>query len=590
MKKYTLYLALSLLTLTGCEYLDIKPTQWQGVEDVFSSPDNYFKSCNYAYSYILPGLNRIGSSFLEAATDDGMSTITTSNIHKVADGYITAASPIVNCWNNSYQGIRQALFAQTHMAEYDVIINGQTPEQAEATKQKYIHEMYALRAWFELDLLKHYGGFPIVDKVYDVGDDEVETKGRDSFEDCVKHIVTLCDQAASGLDVTTIGGNGGRGRMNKGIALAIKARTLVYAASPLYNQVGNSNELLGYTDGNAGLEQRWKDAAKACADVINLCNDGTINPSGTKRYSLRSAAYDKIFIGNLNQNNSEYIMVATRQQDNNFENRHFPPSLSKNQSSGGGTVPTQELVDAFTMADGSDFVRTDWNNQNPQYENRDPRLKAIIGYDGCAYNKRTIYTRVNSANSGIDALNEVIDRSTTTGYYLAKFCDKTIDFTKAKPATTFHAMPHIRLADIYLLYAEAMAHAYGIDDDPEGYGMTAREAVQAIRTRAGFGADDKFLEGVSDVDTFIKKVKQERRVELCFEEQRYFDLRRWMDGDVLNQPVHGIRIEEAGDGSLNYSYFEADSRRKFEDKMYYHPIPLGVIRQAGGVIVQNPGW
>lgn len=590
MKKITTYIVLSLLTFSGCDYLDIKPTQWQTAEDVFSIETRYFQSANYAYSFIQPGLEHMhGSTFLEAAIDDGMSPVTTSNIHKLAQGYITASSPILSCWDNSYQGIRQALFTQKYMREIGVVISGQTEEESVAVKQQYIAEMDALRAWFEFCLLRLYGGYPIVDRVYDVSDEEPNHKGRDSFEDCVNHIVMLCDQAAEFLDVIPIGGeNGGRGRMNKGIALAIKAKTLVYAASPLYNQAGNSNALLGYTDNNSGLSQRWQSAAKACADVLNLCSDGTINPAGTKRYALvaptNKAPYENLF---TTYPNNEYIMVYTRKKDNSMEQRQFPPTLSK--SNGAKTVPTQDLVDAFTLANGSDFVRNNWDEPlDPQYNNRDPRFKAIIGYDGCAYNKRTFYTRVNSGTD--DALNAIVDHSTTTGYYLAKFCLKTIDFSKASPGNAAHASPLIRLADIYLMYAEAMAQAYGIDADPDNYGLTARAALQTIRTRAGFkAATDKFLVNVSTVDDFIAKVKQERRVELCFEEQRYFDLRRWMDGDKLNRPVHGIRIEASGK-NLSYSYFEADNKRKFEDKMYFHPIPLKVILQSGDVIVQNPGW
>ena len=101
----------------------------------------------------------------------------------------------------------------------------------------------------------------------------------------------------------------------------------------------------------------------------------------------------------------------------------------------------------------------------------------------------------------------------------------------------------IRLSDILLSYAEAMHHAYGMSADPEGYGLTAIEAVQKIRTRAGFGTNDKFLNGVTD-NNFMEKVKQERRIELCFEEHRYFDLRRWMDGNQLREPIIGMKVEE----------------------------------------------
>ena len=236
------------------------------------------------------------------------------------------------------------------------------------------------------------------------------------------------------------------------------------------------------------------------------------------------------------------------------------------------------------MKDGSDYTHS--SDGASMYTNRDPRLAAIIGYDGSVYGKNTIYTRI-SDNTTIDGLNQVKNRSTNTGYYLAKFLDKTLNFGQANVGTVFHLFPMIRLSDILLSYAEAMHHAYGMSADPEGYGLTAIEAIQKIRTRAGFGTNDKFLNGVTD-NNFMEKVKQERRIELCFEEHRYFDLRRWMDGNQLREPIIGMKVEENASG-LHYTRITVDEARNFKDYMYYHPIPLKVIKESPS-IQQNPGW
>ncbi len=252
---------------------------------------------------------------------------------------------------------------------------------------------------------------------------------------------------------------------------------------------------------------------------------------------------------------------------------------------GGGTVPTQEFVDAFTMMDGSEYTRSD---DSTQYNNRDPRFDISIGYNSSTYGKRgEIYTKIGNGAT-IDGLNAIIDKSTNTGYYLRKFLDTNVNFSVGNPATTFHLFPIIRLADILLLYAEAMNQAYGPDVDPRGYGLTAKEAVEMVRSRAGFNSSDTYLVGVAGKEDMLQKIKKERRIELSFEEQRYFDLRRWMDGDKLNHPVTGIRIEDNG-GVLNYSYFIVDEQRKFDPKMYLHPIPLGEIILSPNLI-QNPGW
>lgn len=584
MKRTIIYLAIcSILTLSGCDYLDDMPYDWAQPDDIFTNEQNYLKPINQVYAYIPNGFNHVGSAFLDAATDDGISTILDSDIHKLARGYATSPNPVKECWTNSYKGIRQAIFARTYLREADLVLQNKTEADIQAFKDIYCAETECLQALFEFNLLRHYGGFPIVDCIYEVDNPELQTKVRDSFSDCVNHIVQLCESSAAVLKVEPEGGNGAYGRMTKGMALAIKAKTLIYAASPLYNRKDNSNPLLGYTDGS-DVAERWKLAAKACADVINLNIDGTITPWGNKQYSLlplnATKTYDKIFI-NANPN-PEYVLFFAAAKNNTLENRHYPPTISKDQ--GGGTVPSQQLIDAFTMDDGSDYTST--FDGEGMYEHRDPRLKSVIGYDGSTYGKKIIYTRTG-INMTMDGLNQEKNRSTNTGYYLAKFLDRTLNFGQSSVGTVFHLFPMIRLSDILLSYAEAMHHAYGMNADPEGYGLTAAEAVCMIRSRAGFGLDDKFLDGVTDAD-FMDKVKQERRVELCFEEHRYFDLRRWMDGKQLREPIIGMRIEEKEEG-LHYARFTVDEARIFKEHMYYHPIPLKVIKESPS-IQQNPGW
>jgi len=567
--------AVTALLLPACHFLDEKPYDWAQPKDVFSMEANYEKPINQAYSYLRGGFGRIGGAFLDAATDDGMATISGSVIHRLSQGYITSSNPVENCWGASYQGIRQALFVQKSLNEIDLVLNNKTSEDVLAIKNTYSGEMYCLRALYEYDLLRHYGGYPIINEYYNLGDPALNEKKRSSFADCVKNIISLCDSAAKYLDVLPVGGNGGYGRMTKGAALAIKAKTLVLAASPLFNQTGNSNALTGYTNpGGDEIKGRWETAAAACAAVINLKNT-----AAKEVYSLH-ASYEKLFVTSPN---NEYIVFVGGPKQSDLENRQYPPSLSK--SLGGGTVPTQEFADAFTKSDGSDYTREDLTTQ---YKNRDPRFNVMVGFNGAVYSSLgTIYTKLGEGATA-DGLNTVVDRSTNTGYYLRKFLDLNVNFTKATPGTAFHLFPLIRLADVLLLYAEAMNEAYGPDADPQGYGLTAKTAVQKVRARAGFTAADKYLQNVNAPDQMRIKIRNERRIELAFEEQRYFDLRRWMLGDQLNQPVSGIRIEQRS-GVQTGTYFTVDGQRRFETKMYLHPIPLSETMILPG-IVQNPGW
>lgn len=571
----TIAFILPVLLLTACNYMDEAPYDWVQAENVFGMENQYMKPVNQAYSYIKSGFNRIGPAFLDVATDDGACTVSNASIHKLAQGFASAESSIEGCWENSYKGIRQSLYAEEKLKEIPLVLNGMSAANVDSIKRVIRGELRALRAIYEFDLLKHYGGYPIVDRVYEVGDQEMVNMERSSFADCVQHIVSLCDTAAAWMQVQPQSNS--YGRLTRGAAMAIKAKTMVYAASPLYNQPDNTNPLIGYVGAtSADVEKRWQDAAAFCAAVLNLKTS-----AGAKVYTLYSP-YDRLFI---TCPNNEYIVFCANAKSNGLENRQYPPSLSKN--SGGGSVPTQEFVNAFTMSDGSDY--TGGSASAAQYNSRDPRFASIVLYNGGTLGARgKVYTKLGEGSTK-DGLNVTSDYSTNTGYYLRKFLDPTINFAVASPVTTYHLFPIIRLADIYLLLAEAMNEVYDIDADPAGLGYTARTALQAVRTRAGFNvATDKYLIGVATKDQMRDKIKRERRIELCFEEQRYFDLRRWMDGNVLNVPTHGVRIETIG-GVDNYSDIVVDGRRKFETKMYFHPIPSSQIKTSPK-IVQNPGW
>lgn len=576
-----LFLLFVTMGMTGCNYMDELPYERSDAEDIFSSEALYERPTTQAYSYLKGGMSRVDDAFLEAATDNGTSVVYDSKIHTLAQGFATSNTPVEECWKNSYKGIHQALYAIENYRKYTLRLQNKTPEEIEQTKKTLIAELNALRAVFEFDLLRHYGGYPIIDKVYELGSEEIRNIRRSSFADCVNHIIGLCDAAAADLNVEPRGAAGGYGNMTKGAALAIKAKTLVYAASPLYNQTTNTNPLLGYV-GSTDVTTKWQTAAKACADVINLKKT-----NGQNKYTLNTD-YEKLFIIQPN-NNTEYIVTRNSVKANGLEERQYPPALSRQgENKGGGTVPSQEFVDAFTMADGSQFVRSTTTGAE-QYIGRDPRLYSTIVYNAATFGTHgTIYTRRDPGDN--NGLNTVVRGSTTTGYYLKKFLDLNVKFNGVQnPATAFHYYPIIRLADVLLMYSEAMTLGYGIDTDPEGFGLTAKGAIEMVRRRAGFTTTDKFLEGVTTPEKMLEKIKQERRIELSFEEHRYFDLRRWLDAEQsLNQNITGVEIQTIA-GEDHYSYFTVDSRRSFSRHMYYHPIPLQELRNSPN-IEQNPGW
>ena len=572
--KKTIIISLFSLTffLSGCDFLGETPAEYASTNDAFGYENTYLRNVNQCYAYIKNGYNRIDGAFLDAATDDGTCTIQSSNIHKLAQGFISSSSPIESCWSNSYDGINQTLFTEKYLKEVSLFLNGKTDADVKVIKDNCIAQALGLRALYEFDLLRHYGGYPILDHFMEFSDPAYKTLKRSSFEECVNNIVSLCDTAVNNLKVV----DAEFGRIEKGTVLAIKAKTLIFAASALYNQSSNQNPLLGYVSASpVDIQTRWEKAADACAAVINLKN------GATSRYVL-STNYATLF--NTVPNN-EFIAFYATPKSNSLENRQYPFTLSKSQ--GGGTVPSQQFVDAFTNLDGSKYTRT--STDVPVYTNRDKRFDMIVGYNGSTYGARgVIYTKLGNGETS-DGLNKQQDRSTNTGYYLKKFLDTNINFSIGTPATTFHLFPIIRLADIYLFYAEAMTQAYGFEVDPKVYGLTAKAAIQKVRTRAGFTTTDKYYDGATDKATQLQKIYDERRIELCFEESRYFDLRRWMLTDVLKQPIKGMKIDNSVDNVLTYTEITVDDKRTFVDRMYFTPIPLSETKIFTG-LQQNPGW
>ena len=254
---------------------------------------------------------------------------------------------------------------------------------------------------------------------------------------------------------------------------------------------------------------------------------------------------------------------------------NYPPSLLGS----GGTCPSHNLVCAFEKKDGS---ANDMQSAT-RFENMDPRFDVTIVRDGSILGARGAID-ISDPNSQ-DAIGKVNLRSTVTGYYLRKFLDTNINLSAQTITSTYHYFPVIRLADIYLLYAEAMNEAYGPNDAAD-LGWTALEALNKVRTRAGITVPYT----TTSQTEMTKKIRNERRVELAFEDQRYFDLRRWKTAEKdLNQPLMGFRIERQDNGVVSTHEFVVDGQRKFNTKMYYSPIPYSEM-QLNTNLVQNPGW
>ena len=415
-------------------------------------------------------------------------------------------------------------------------------------KERLKGEMYFLRAFCYNELTKHYGGVILIDKVYGVADKDFQ-ETRSSYDACVNFIVSDLEKAASLLPLTYQDVD--QGRVTNGAALALKSNLLLFAASPLHNP-GND-------------KSKWQKAADAAKAVIDL-----------GKYSLyKPANYANVF---LDHGNSEVILAkyyngtAEDWWHTNYENTINRDLSPVSYFGWGMATPIQEMVDAYEMIDGTKF---NWSNPvhsaNP-YNNRDPRFYATIFFDGAMHKGRAVETYEGGHDNPTGATVEITN-ATTTGYYLRKFVDDNYD-QSTKPWTQDNMVIFIRLSEIYLNYAEANAEL--------GNTTVALEYLNRIRQRVN-------MPSVSASGTLlIDKIMQERRIELAFEGQRFFDVRRRKILDQVMKPVSGIKIIKSPNGDRSFSVFQRQAR-VYSEKSYYFPIPATEI-QKNSKLTQNPGY
>jgi hypothetical protein len=331
------------------------------------------------------------------------------------------------------------------------------------------------------------------------------------------------------------------GRFTKGAALALKARILLYAASPLHNESNNLS--------------KWERAAAAAHEVIQL-----------GQYTLATDYYD-LFIEDNSAINNEIIMSCRTGATNDMEKANYPIGTPGGNS---GITPSHNLVSAYEYTGTPD-------PDNP-YANRDPRLSYSIVTNSSGWNGRTMQIYTNGQD---DPENPNASR---TGYYLKKFLMSDLYLTQNE--TRNHNWVMFRYAEVLLNYAEAMNEAYGPDND-NGYGLSARSAITMIRTRQGVGMPPVVA---STQEEMRQKIKHERRIELAFEDHRYWDLRRWKEGGILKQPLKGIRATPVANDKFTYTEFIVENRVFEAPKMYFYPIPQDEINKSEGILTQNPDW
>lgn len=421
-----------------------------------------------------------------------------------------------------------------------------------ASKKQFVGETRFLRAFFYFELLKRYGGVPIVADVTDVNtitsdagfDEYKKTIKRATFKETVDFILADIAAAQAALSWFPATDND-RGRATAGAAVALKSRLLLYAASPLFNGT-ETNTLISY--GNADAT-RWKLAADAAREFF------TLNTANANAYRLFTT-YPGLFTAGRDVNNHEIIWYR---QDFPYNAQNFIPGRAGSASNFGFPVTANE-VSLYETNTGKGITESGavYNPANP-FVNRDPRLAFNVVKSGDTFKGFNMQLYVGGLDYGALSI---------TGVFMRKAIPESGVVTGQK----WH---YIRMAEMYLNLAEAV-------NESDGPTLEAINAINATRARAGHTA---VTLGISK-DDFRVKIQRERCVELAFESQRFFDLRRWKSDDLKKDIVGNIPVLS---GSTTVWTEQVLAHNAFSNKMYFYPFPFNETLKSPG-LVQNPGY
>ncbi|MDJ1494045.1 RagB/SusD family nutrient uptake outer membrane protein [Cytophagaceae bacterium DM2B3-1] len=606
----------TLLLITSCndDFLNTKP--------LGEVPDDaLWKDAALTEAFVTQIYNGLGQGgfneqMLASLTDEaifthpgrGINTITESRSNPADRGWINGTLD----WPAMYQRIRACNLALEHLESPEF-------ENANGIVERLRGEALFLRAYYYHQLVRYYGGVPLIERSYGLGEADY-TVPRNTFEECVNFIVKDCDEAAQLLDGKAMA----NGRASKGAALALKSRILLYAASDLHDiptastksaTIGGFSDknILGYIDGSR--DARWLAAKNAAKAVLDLTGYGyqtnlsaPVTPAqGTTNYMNMSLSKG----GGESELIFARYFINLKQEDGGRVGLFNGPNGYHNWA---GNTPIQNLVDDYEMMDGTSF---DWNNPDhasAPYQNRDPRMDATILHDGSPWKPRTAdgagkdpnnqiqtgqYQILNSKNEvvsyfGLDTRQSSIEdwNGSRTGYYMRKFIDPNPTIVDQNTWQEI-PWPFFRYTEAMFNYAEACIE---LGEDEE-----ARTWLNKIRFRAGMPAITE------SGDALKQRYRNERRIEMAYEEQRYHDARRWMiapetlgqKAGIINitatfKPGKSLTLYKYDPQTYNYVYTPLNidpgiENRLWLDKMYYLPISRDEINR-NAKLVQNPGF
>ena len=552
-KSIAILLAAPLLLASCSDFLELNESEYHTVKYQFSTFSRVKQSATNVYGYVRDGLADVEETMLDAATDDAVYVWETNNIKRFYDGSWSPVNLIDDRWDELYAAIAAANYFLENCPE-DFPEAKDQDNYAEDLKQlkNYPFEIRALRAYFHFELLKRYRSIVIANRSFTK--EEVNTLEPATYDRAVEWIVDECDAIIPSLPVTYSGSYYGEvGRVTRGMAQALKARVLLYAASPLNNPTGDRT--------------RYLRAAVAAKEIIDSGVYSLIDEQTTNNASAKGLIFGKLC-----------PLSST------FEAANFPIGYEGGNT---GICPSQNLAEAFDMRNGTVFNRNDeghWRNLL-NASMRDPRFAKTLLYNGALFKDQYIQSYTGGRN-GLP-----LDGASVTSYYLYKHIQEETSFVAGSETYFQHVYPLFRYAEVVLNYAEALGAAtqnvaftgtLDVDDVDVAFDLSPLEALNQVRTRYGMPA----IASVVNYDSFETRLRNERRVELAFEGHRFWDIRRWKIGPQTTR-LYGLEITNAN-GSISYTR-KLVQERIWDDKMYYYPLSEAELYNNRNLI-QNEGW
>ncbi len=581
--------ALSSLFLSCEDVLDTKTVNEWDDNKVWKLSDLAQGVLMQAYSAIPNTPNCFDNNFLDAATDNAVTNSYGSGVYKAAIGGITGADNPIGNWDGCYKQMQNIHEFLEKGLRDDLSYDRTNPETDAAIKKRLEGEALFLRAWWGFALLQRYGGrtdegealgYPIITHFVTIEEaKQLDKFKRNTYQECVRQILQDCDLAMKKLPATYTGddaivGVGNIGRATSMAAAVLKSRVALYSASPAFQ----SSDTITLNHGSdysvidpEGYQKQWEQAALISNAVLQLQDFGKYTPLKANNIAdaPTTTPTDFVFRSYFNTNG--------------MEANHFPPFYRGTAH----TVPSQNLVDAFPAIDGYPIGESAEYDPDFPYEKRDKRLVLNVYYQGRSFGDNN--TNIDVVAGGKDS-KEFHPQASRTGYYLAKFMSRKKDMlAPIQKLSAIHYNPLLRKSEVFLNFAEASNEAWGPKVKGPDCQYSAYDVLKMIRhLSGGLPENDAYLEEMSaSKEQFRKLVQNERRLELAFENQRYFDMRRWLL--PLDESVKGVIVTRDANGTLSYAT-ETVEERKFNDvRFYYLPLPHAELLKNPN-LKNNIGW